>query len=149
MILLQNLKHTFRALRHRNYRLYFSGQSVSLIGTWMQQMAISWLMYRITPSPFMLGLVGFLGQIPTLLFTPFAGVFADRLFFRLDAEARAALGDRALELRVFEPVKGRAMKAYMELPGKPRDDTLFADLLGLAVECAKALPAKEKKPKGK
>ena len=79
----------------------------------------------------------------------FAGVFADRLFFRLDAEARAALGDRARELRVFEPVKGRAMKAYMELPGKPRDDTLFADLLGLAVECAKALPAKEKKPKGK
>jgi len=75
---LVNIKHTFRALRHRNYRLYFSGQSVSLIGTWMQQMAISWLMYRITNSPLMLGLVGFLGQIPTLLFTPFAGVFADK-----------------------------------------------------------------------
>jgi MFS family permease len=78
MTLLKNIKHTFRALRHRNYALYFSGQSVSLIGTWMQQMAISWLTYRITNSPFMLGLIGFLGQIPTLIFTPFAGVFADK-----------------------------------------------------------------------
>ena len=76
--MLQNLKHTFRALNHRNYRLYFTGQSVSLIGTWMQQMAISWLIYRITNSAFMLGIVGFLGQLPTLILTPFAGVFADR-----------------------------------------------------------------------
>ncbi len=79
----------------------------------------------------------------------FAGVFADRLFFRLDAAARAGLGARIRELSVFEPVKGRAMKAYMELPGKRRDDTLFADLLDLAFECAKALPVKEKKQKGK
>ena len=78
MQLLKNLKHTFRALGHRNYRLYFTGQSVSLVGTWMQQMAIGWLTYRITNSAFMLGLIGFMGQIPTLLFTPFAGVFADR-----------------------------------------------------------------------
>ena len=78
MSLLKNLKHTFRALNHRNYRLYFTGQSVSLIGTWMQQMAISWLIYRITNSAFMLGIVGFLGQLPTLILTPFAGVFADR-----------------------------------------------------------------------
>jgi len=76
--LLRNIKHTFRALGHKNYRLYFTGQSVSLIGTWMQQMAISWLTYRITNSAFMLGLVGFLGQIPTLILTPFSGVFADR-----------------------------------------------------------------------
>lgn len=75
---LSNIKHTFRALGHRNYRLYFTGQSISLIGTWMQQMAISWLVYRITNSAFMLGLVGFLSQIPTLIFTPLAGVFADR-----------------------------------------------------------------------
>jgi MFS family permease len=78
MSLLKNIKHTFRALRYRNYRLYFTGQSISLIGTWMQQMTISWLTYRITGSAFMLGLVGFLGQIPALLFTPLAGVFADR-----------------------------------------------------------------------
>ena len=79
----------------------------------------------------------------------FAGVFADRLFFRLDAHARAGLGDRARELTVFEPVSGRAMKAYMELPGKRRDDSLFADLLVLALESARALPVKEKKTKGK
>lgn len=78
MALLKNVKHTFRALGHRNYRLYFAGQSISLVGTWMQQMAIGWLTYRITNSAFMLGFVGFLGQIPTLILTPFSGVFADR-----------------------------------------------------------------------
>ena len=78
MNLLTNLKHIFRALRHRNYRLYFTGQSISLIGTWMQQMAIGWLVYRITNSAFMLGLTGFLSQIPTLILTPLAGVLADR-----------------------------------------------------------------------
>lgn len=78
MSLLINIKHTFRALRHRNYRLYFAGQSISLIGTWMQQMAIGWLVYRITNSPFMLGFVGFLSQAPSLIFTPLAGVIADR-----------------------------------------------------------------------
>jgi len=74
-----NFKHTFRALRHRNYRLFFIGQSISLTGTWMQQMAIGWLIYQLTNSPFMLGLVGFLGTIPTFIFTPFAGVLADRI----------------------------------------------------------------------
>lgn len=78
MSLSENLKHIFRALKHRNYRLYFTGQSISLIGTWMQQMAIGWLIYRITNSAFMLGLVGFLSQIPTLILTPLAGVLADR-----------------------------------------------------------------------
>lgn len=68
----------FRALRHRNYRLFFSGQAVSLVGTWMQQVAMSWLVYRMTHSPFMLGLIGFVGTIPTFLCTPFAGVIADR-----------------------------------------------------------------------
>lgn len=68
----------FRALRHRNYRLFFFGQGISLVGTWMQQIALSWLVYRMTDSPFMLGVVGFVGMIPTFLFTPFAGVFADR-----------------------------------------------------------------------
>ena len=68
----------FRALRHKNYRLFFIGQGISLTGTWMQQMAIGWLIYRITKSPFMLGFVGFLGSIPTFIFTPFAGVIADR-----------------------------------------------------------------------
>ncbi len=72
------VKHIFRALRHRNYRLFFGGQSISLVGTWMQQIAMSWLVYRLTNSAFLLGIVGFSGQIPAFLLTPFAGVIADR-----------------------------------------------------------------------
>jgi MFS family permease len=72
------IKQTLRALRHRNYRLFFSGQSLSLIGTWMQQVALGWLVYRLTDSAFLLGLVGFSSQIPTFIFASFAGVLADR-----------------------------------------------------------------------
>jgi MFS family permease len=71
--------HAWRALRHRNFRLFFSGQSVSLIGTWMTRIATSWLVYRLTGSALLLGLVGFMGQIPTFLLAPFAGVWVDRL----------------------------------------------------------------------
>lgn len=67
-----------RALRHRNYRLFFSGQSVSLIGTWITRIATSWLVYRLTGSELLLGVVGFCGQVPTLLLAPFAGVVVDR-----------------------------------------------------------------------
>jgi MFS family permease len=67
-----------RALRHRNYRFYFSGQLISLIGTWMQSVAQSWLAYRLTGSAAVLGTVGFASQIPTLLFSPAGGVVADR-----------------------------------------------------------------------
>jgi len=72
------MKFILRALRHRNYRLFFGGQSVSLIGTWMQQIAMSWLVYRLTDSPFLLGVVGFTSQIPAFFFSPIAGVYADR-----------------------------------------------------------------------
>ncbi|MFZ0390957.1 MAG: MFS transporter [Calditrichia bacterium] len=68
-----------RALRYRNFRLFFAGQSISLIGTWMQRIALGWLVYRLTNSAFLLGIVGFAGQLPTFIFTPFAGVLADRL----------------------------------------------------------------------
>jgi MFS family permease len=67
-----------RALRHRNYRLFFSGQSVSLVGTWITRVATSWLVYRLTGSELLLGVVGFCGQIPTLMLAPFAGVLVDR-----------------------------------------------------------------------
>jgi MFS family permease len=70
--------HLTRALRHRNYRLFFSGQTVSLVGTWITRIATSWLVYRLTHSVFLLGVVGFFGQIPTLLLAPFAGVLVDR-----------------------------------------------------------------------
>jgi MFS family permease len=73
-----NIKTVFRALRHKNYRLFFSGQSISLIGTWMQQITVSWLVYRMTNSAFLLGLVGFSSQISTFLLAPLAGVIADR-----------------------------------------------------------------------
>jgi len=68
----------FESLKHKNYRLYFWGQTASLIGTWMQAVAMSWLIYRLTESIVLLGTVAFLTQIPTLLFTPFSGVIADR-----------------------------------------------------------------------
>ncbi len=68
-----------RALRHRNYRLFFGGQSISLIGTWMTRIATVWLVFRLSHSAMLLGVVGFAGQIPTLLLAPFAGVWVDRL----------------------------------------------------------------------
>src|SRR4051794_24865782 len=68
----------WRALSHRNYRLFFTGQSVSLIGTWMTRVATSWLVYRLTGSATMLGVVGFAGQLPSFLLAPIAGVLVDR-----------------------------------------------------------------------
>jgi MFS family permease len=67
-----------RALRHRNYRLFFSGQVVSLTGTWMTEVATSWLIYRLTGSALMLGAVTFAGQVPAFLLSPFTGVMVDR-----------------------------------------------------------------------
>lgn len=67
-----------RALRYRNYRLFFIGQGLSLIGTWMQQVAMSWLVYRLTGSALLLGVIGFVSQVPAFLVSPFSGVLADR-----------------------------------------------------------------------
>ena len=71
-------KVIFRSLRYRNYRLFFYGQSLSLIGTWMQRIAVPWLIYRMTGSAILLGISGFAGQIPSLFLSPFAGVLTDR-----------------------------------------------------------------------
>jgi MFS family permease len=70
--------HAWRALRGRNFRLFFSGQSISLIGTWMTRVATAWLVYQLTGSALLLGVVSFAGQIPTFLLAPFAGVLVDR-----------------------------------------------------------------------
>jgi MFS family permease len=67
-----------RALSHKNYRLFFSGQSISLIGSWMTRIATSWLVYRLTGSALLLGVVGFAGQIPSFILAPLAGVLVDR-----------------------------------------------------------------------
>ena len=72
------IRNIFRSLQYRNYRYFFFGQSISLIGTWIQQIAIPWLVYSLTGSPFLLGLVGFVGQVPTFILAPFAGVLIDR-----------------------------------------------------------------------
>ncbi|HEV2462860.1 MAG TPA: MFS transporter [Acidobacteriaceae bacterium] len=74
-----DFSHAWRALRHRNFRLFFGGQSISLIGTWMTRIATAWLVYRLTQSALLLGTVTFVGQIPTFLLAPFAGVLVDRL----------------------------------------------------------------------
>jgi MFS family permease len=73
-----SFKFFLRALHHRNYRLFFCGQSLSLIGTWMQQIAMSWLVYRLTNSSLLLGVVGFSSQIPVFFLASIAGVYADR-----------------------------------------------------------------------
>ena len=75
---LAGLTSIFRSFRYRNYRLFFGGQSLSLIGTWIQRIAIPWLVYDLTDSAFLLGLVSFAGLIPAFLIAPFAGVMADR-----------------------------------------------------------------------
>lgn len=74
-----SLRTILRALKYKNYRLFFGGQIISLTGTWMQQVAVSWLVYRLTNDAFLLGVVGFSSQIPTFLVSPFAGVIADRI----------------------------------------------------------------------
>ncbi|MFL6514860.1 MAG: MFS transporter [Chthoniobacterales bacterium] len=74
----EGLRAMVRAFRHRNFRLYFGGQSISLIGTWIQQIALSWTIYQLTHSSFLLGVVSFAGQLPLFLLTPFAGVLVDR-----------------------------------------------------------------------
>ncbi len=71
--------HAWRALKHRNFKLFFTGQSISLIGTWMTRIATSWLVYRLTKSALLLGIVGFAGQILTFLLAPVAGVIVERL----------------------------------------------------------------------
>jgi len=75
---ISGIETLLRSLRSRNFRLFVAGQSVSLIGTWMQSVAMSWLVYRLTGSAFLLGVVGFTSQIPTFLLSPVAGVLADR-----------------------------------------------------------------------
>lgn len=75
----EKINSTFRALQYKNYRLFFSGQCISLIGTWIQQVAMSWLIYSLTKSPLIMGIIAFVSCIPSLLVSPFAGVVIDRI----------------------------------------------------------------------
>ena len=74
-----SLRHLFRALRHRNFRRFLAGQSVSMMGTWLQQVAMGWLVYRLTGSALLLGVIAFCANVGILLFGTFAGVVADRV----------------------------------------------------------------------
>src|SRR6202046_3843304 len=96
------ISHAWRALRHRNFRLFFVGQSISVIGTWMTRVATSWLVYRLTSSALLLGIVGFAGQIITFLVAPFAGVLIERLDRRkLIVWTQAAAAVQSLALAVL------------------------------------------------
>jgi MFS family permease len=125
------ISHTWRALRHRNFRLFFAGQTVSLIGTWMTRIATSWLVYRLTGSALLLGTVSFMGQIPTFLLAPFAGVWVDRLNRRnvlvwtqaLSAVQSLALAALTLSHRITVPwILGLAVLQGMinafDMPGR-------------------------------
>jgi MFS family permease len=93
------LGEALRAFRSRNFKLYASGQSISLVGTWMTRIATSWLVYRLTGSALLLGFVSFAGQIPTFVLAPFAGVLIDRMDRRttlLWTQALAAVQSLAL-----------------------------------------------------
>ncbi len=107
-----------RALRHRNFQLYFAGQGVSILGTWIQHVALSWLVYRLTGSAALLGVVAFLGQAPQLVIGPLAGAWIDRHDRRsMLIVVQALLGVQALALSVLT----------------------FADLVGPAIIVAMAL----------
>jgi len=94
--------HAGRALRHRNFRLFFFGQSTSLIGTWMTRLATAWLVYRLTHSALLLGVVGFAGQILTFALAPFAGVWVERLDRRrMLVWTQAAAAAQSLALAVM------------------------------------------------
>lgn len=93
------ISHAWRALRHRNFQLYFAGQGISVIGTWMTRLATIWLVYRLTHSAALLGIVSFAGQIITFLLGPFAGVWVERLNRRrllLATQVAAAVQSLAL-----------------------------------------------------
>src|SRR5258708_25480401 len=112
-------RSTVRALRHRNFRLFFAGQLISLIGTWMQTVAESWLVYRLTGSSVLLGSVNFAAQIPVFLLSPIGGVVADRFSRRriviATQAASMALALVLARLTLFELIKSWSVFATSAL----------------------------------
>lgn len=105
--MLGSMSHAWRALRHRNFKLFFAGQSISLIGTWMTRLATSWLVYQLTHSALMLGIVGFAGQIVTFALAPVAGVWIENINRRkllVWTQAAAAVQSLALAVLTLEGV---------------------------------------------
>ncbi|PYX96393.1 MAG: MFS transporter, partial [Acidobacteria bacterium] len=111
-----------RALRHRNFQLFFSGQLISLIGTWMQTVAQSWLVYRLTGSSLKLGLVGFASQIPVFIMAPVGGTAADRF-----NRHRVIIATQAISMVLALILAGLTLSHEVQVP----HILILAALLGL------------------
>ena len=127
-----SLELLLRAFKYRNYRLFFGGQCLSLIGTWMQSVALSWLVYRLTGSPLLLGVTGFASQAPSLLLAPFTGPAADRF------DRRKIL----LVTQVLSMVQALSLAALV-LRGDPRPWQIIALAALLGVINAFDMPARQ------
>jgi MFS family permease len=101
-----------RALNHRNYRLFFCGQGLSLLGTWMQHLALGWLVFKLTGDEFKLGLVGFAAQLPNMVLAPMAGVFADRWDRR-----RILIATQALSMLQAAVLAAMVLSGFVRGPG--------------------------------
>ena len=138
-----------RALRHRNYRLFFTGQGISLIGTWLTKVATAWLVYRMTGSAWLLGVVGFAGQIPTFLLSPLAGVLVDRWDRRrvlLVAQTLAMLQSAALAtlalggfIQVWEVVALNVFQGLVDAFDMPVRQSMVVHLVDDRTDLANAI----------
>jgi MFS family permease len=104
------MKNILPAFKSRNYRLFFIGQGISLIGTWMTQLATVWLVYRLTDSAFMLGVVGFTSQIPSFFLAPFGGVFVDKF-----SRHRTLIGTQLLAMIQSLTLAGLAFSGKIQI----------------------------------
>src|SRR5262245_1668818 len=104
------LPRVFRSIANRNYRLYFFGQGFSMLGSWLQSVAQSWLVYRLTGSSFQLGLVAFIGQAPLLFLSPVGGLLADRYPRR-----RLVLATQTLSMLLAFVLAAKALAGRVEL----------------------------------
>jgi MFS family permease len=135
-----NLPQGLRALQHRDFRVFFAGQGVSQIGTWLQLIATSWLVYRLSDSAFMLGLAAFAMQIPFLVLAPLAGVLVDRLDPRrvlmvtnAIAALQATLMFTVVALGVVEPwhlVAGNLVLGIVNACDAPARQSILIHLVG-------------------
>src|SRR3569833_3160502 len=121
-----------RALRHRNFQLFIGGQLISLIGTWMQSVAQSWLVYRLPHSALLLGVVGFCGQIPVLILAPFGGVVADR-FHRRSVVVSTQVSSMALASVLAALTLSRHIQIW----------EIFALAIGMGIVSAFDIPARQ------
>lgn len=143
------LPHGLRALRHRDFRLFFAGQGVSQIGTWLQMIATSWLVYRLSGSAFMLGLAAFAMQIPFLVLAPLAGVFVDRLDRRrlllvtnFVASLQAAAMFAVVALGVVQPwhlIAGNLVLGLVSACDAPARQSILIQLVGGRADLASAI----------